>query len=414
MESKNFKTLVLGTTLLAAITACNNTAGVSSNDIQTDTTAAAPAETQPPNSDYKPADPGQTRAPAVKTKTALSITPINNDLKQPWAICALPDGRFLITEKSGVMQLLNADGKAAKKITGLPAVVNEGQGGLLDVNIDPQFASNNMIFWSFSHQTPEGNVLAIAKGKLNANEGKVDNIQVIYQATPAYKGTLHYGSRIVFDKQGNLFVSSGERSAKDVRVKSQDLSAALGKILHLTKDGKPVPNGPFANTANAKPEVYAYGLRNPQGLAWHPETGDLWEAEFGPKGGDEINIIKPGKNYGWPVITYGREYSGEQIGDGIQQKEGMEQPVYYWDPSISPSGITFYNSDHISEWKNNLFLGGLGSTQITRLVIKDNKVTGEERLFKDLGERFRALTVGKDGALYTVTDGGKLYKITKK
>jgi glucose/arabinose dehydrogenase len=414
MESKNFKTLVLGTTLLAAITACNNTAGVSSNNNQTDTTAATPAETQPPNSDYKPADPGQTRAPVVKTKTALSITPINNDLKQPWAICALPDGRFLITEKSGVMQLLDADGKVAKKITGLPAVVNEGQGGLLDVNIDPQFASNNMIFWSFSHQTPEGNVLAIAKGKLNANDGKVDNIQVIYQATPAYKGTLHYGSRIVFDKQGNLFVSSGERSAKDVRIKSQDLSAALGKILHLTKDGKPVPNGPFANTANAKPEVYAYGLRNPQGLAWHPETGDLWEAEFGPKGGDEINIIKPGKNYGWPVITYGREYSGEQIGEGIQQKEGMEQPVYYWDPSISPSGITFYNSDHIAEWKNNLFLGGLGSTQITRLVIKDNKVTGEERLFKDLGERFRALTVGKDGALYTVTDGGKLYKITKK
>ncbi len=414
MESKNFKALLLGATFVAAITACNNTSGVAANMQTNDTTANASAETQPPNSDYKPADPGQTRAPGVTTKTALSITAINSSLKQPWAICALPDGRFLVTEKSGVIQIINTDGTAAQKITGLPAVVNEGQGGLLDVNIDPQFSSNSMIFWSFSHQTPEGNVLAIAKGKLMVKEGKLENIQVIYQATPAFKGTLHYGSRIVFDQKGNLFVSAGERSAKETRVKAQDLSTSLGKILHITKDGKPVANGPFANTPNAKPEIYAYGLRNPQGLAWNPQTGDLWEAEFGPKGGDEINIIKPGKNYGWPVITYGREYSGEKVGDGIQQKEGMEQPIYYWDPSISPSGITFYNSNYISEWKNNLFLGGLGSTQITRLVIKNNKVTGEERLFKDLGERFRALTVGKDGAIYTVTDGGKLYKVTKK
>ncbi len=177
-----------------------------------------------------------------------------------------------------------------KKITGLPAVVADGQGGLLDVNIDPQFSSNRLIFWSFSQKTPEGNLLAVAKGTLSADESKVENPVVIYQATPAHNGALHYGSRILFDKQGNLFVSAGERSDKETRVKAQDLSTSLGKILHLTKDGKAVPNGPFANTPNAKPEIYAYGFRNPQGMAWNPETGDLWEVEFGPRGGDEVNI----------------------------------------------------------------------------------------------------------------------------
>ncbi|WP_432714421.1 PQQ-dependent sugar dehydrogenase [Pedobacter sp.] len=408
------KTLLTGITFMAAIVGCNNSEGISKAQNPVDTSTGASVETQKPNTDYKPAVPGQTRAPAVKTTTPLNITVINSSLKQPWSICNLPDGRFLVTEKSGIIKILNADGTTAHSVTGLPAVVNEGQGGLLDVIIDPQFTSNRMLYWGFSQATPQGNVLAIAKGRLANDESKIENAIVIYQATPAYNGTLHYGSRILFDAQGNLFVSAGERSSEETRVKAQDLSTSLGKILHITKEGKPVPNGPFANTANAKPEVYAYGLRNPQGLAWNPITNELWEAEFGPRGGDEINIIKPGKNYGWPVITYGLEYSGEKVGEGIQQKEGMEQPVYYWDPSISPSGITFYNNDLIAEWKGNLFAGGLGGAHIARLVIKDNKVIGEERLLKDLGERFRALTAGKDGALYTVTDGGKLYKITKK
>ena len=410
-----YKPLMLGIALTAGLTACNNSEVNSATQNPTDTVNTSPSvETKKPNTDYKPANPGQTRAPGVKTTTPIAVTVINSDLKQPWAICNLPDGRFLITEKTGTMRIVKADGSSDKKVTGLPAVVADGQGGLLDVNIDPQFATNRLIFWSFSQKTPGGNLLAVAKGNLSADETKIENPVVIYQATPAYDGNLHYGSRILFDKQGNLFVSSGERSSKETRVKAQDLSTSLGKILHLTKDGKAVPNGPFANTPNAKPEIYAYGFRNPQGMAWHPETGDLWEVEFGPRGGDEINIIKPGKNYGWPVITYGLEYSGEKIGEGIQQKEGMEQPVYYWDPSISPSGISFYNSNTVPEWKGNLFIGCLGSTHIARLVIKDNKVVGEERLAHDLGERFRALTEGKDGALYAVTDGGKLYRIGKK
>ncbi len=374
-----------------------------------------PVETQPANTKYKPAFAGQTRIAGVKTKTPYSVTVLSKTLERPWGITRLPDGRFLITQKLGTMVIVTPEGKVVKKITNLPAVVADGQGGLLDVNLDPQFATNKMIFWDYSEQTSAGTLLAIAKGKLSADESKIENIEVIYRATPAYnKGSLQFGSRIVFDKNGNLFVSTGERSGADIRMQAQSLSSSIGKIIHITKTGKPVPNGPFAKTPNARPEIYAYGLRSPEGLAINPTTGELWESEFGPRGGDEINIMRPGKNYGWPVVTYGIEYSGEKVGDGIQQKEGVQQPIYYWDPVVSPSGIAFYNSNVIPEWKGNLFVGGLSSMHIVRLVIKDNKVVGEERLLKDEGERFRALSVGKDGALYAITDGGRFYRIAKK
>jgi len=373
-----------------------------------------PVETQAANTKYKPAFAGQTRIAGVKTKTPYSVSIVSKTLEHPWAISTLPDGRFLVTQKMGTMCIITSAGKIVKKINGLPAVVPDGQGGLLDVAIDPQFASNRMIYWDYSEQTAGGTLLAIAKGKLAADESKVENIQVIYRATPAYKGSLQFGSRIVFDKSGNLFVTTGERSGTDIRMKAQALDAAIGKVIHITKTGKPVPGGPFAKTPNARPEIYALGLRSPEGLAINPTTGELWESEFGPRGGDEINIIRPGKNYGWPVVTYGLEYSGEKVGEGIQQKEGVQQPVYYWDPVVSPSGIVFYNSNVIPEWKGNLFVGGLSSTHIARLVIKNNKVVGEERLLKSEGERFRALAVGKDGALYAVTDGGRMYRIAKK
>ncbi|RZK83351.1 MAG: PQQ-dependent sugar dehydrogenase, partial [Pedobacter sp.] len=241
----------------------------------------------------------------------------------------------------------------------------------------------------------------------------IENQKVIYRATSAHTGKLQYGSRIVFDKNGDMFVSTGERSDREIRIQAQHLNSSLGKILHLTTEGKAVPNGPFAGKADARPEIYAYGLRNPDGLAINPQTGDLWEAEFGPRGGDELNLIKPGKNYGWPIITYGIEYSGKAVGEGIQQKEGMEQPVYYWNPVISPGSIAFYNSSIIPEWKGNLFVGGLSGSHIIRLVIKENKVVGEERLLEGKGERFRDL-VEKDGVLYAVTDNGNFYKIAKK
>lgn len=366
-----------------------------------------------PSADYKAAFEGQTRIRVVKTSTPITTTVINKKLENPWAISLMPDGRFFITQKGGTMVILLANGTLSKTITNLPKVDDSGQGGLLDVTLAPDFASSRMVYWAYSEPQGKGVLLAIAKGKLAANETAIENQTIIYRATPAHTGKLQYGSRIVFDKNGNLFVSTGERSDKSIRVQAQYLNSSLGKILHLTPEGKAVAKGPFAGNTEARPEIYAYGLRNPDGLAIHPQTGELWEAEFGPKGGDEVNIIKPGKNYGWPIITYGTEYSGFKVGDGIQQKAGMEQPVYYWNPSISPGSIAFYTGN-ITEWKNNLFVAALGGSHIIRLLIKDNKIVGEERLLEDKGERWRDLVTGKDGALYAVTDGGNLYRIAKK
>lgn len=396
-----FKKLTLSTVLIAASAVAMGQALDTTNHV----------ETRPSNSGYQPAFVGQTRIHGVQTKMPVEATVINSDLKSPWGIHVLPDGRLLITGKQGSMQILKTDGTLDKQITGFPKVLAEGQGGMLDVNIDPDFAHNRMIYWDYAEPGDNGSTLAIAKGKLSADETQLENVVVIYRATPSYKGGLQYGSRILFDKKGDMFVSTGERGAEDIRVKAQDLSATIGKVIHITKDGKPVPNGPFAKTPGAKPEIYAYGFRNPEGMAWNPVTGELWEDEFGPRGGDEINIVRAGNNYGWPYVTYGMEYSGKKVYDGIQQKEGITQPIYYWDPSISPSGITFYTGNLIPEWKNNLLVGGLGGSQVARLVIKDNHVIGEERMFKRYNERWRALTTGQDGAVYAVTDGGKLYRI---
>jgi glucose/arabinose dehydrogenase len=372
-----------------------------------------PVETKPANSDYKPAFAGQTRIAGVKTTAAYKGTVLSEGLKQPWGITTLPDGRFLITEKGGTMRIASQDGKLSAAITGIPKVNSGGQGGLLGLTLDPNFTSNRMVYWVFSQSNPDGNLTAVAKGKLSADEKTIENAQVIYRATPAHNSTLHYGGRILFDKTGNIIFSTGERSDLETRPQAQFLNSSLGKIIRITPDGKAAPGNPFENRSDARPELYSYGHRNVQGLALNPATGDLWETEFGPRGGDEVNLIKPGKNYGWPTITYGIEYAGPKVGEGIQQKEGMEQPVYYYDPVISPSGITFCSSDAIPEWKNNLFISALSGMHIARLVIKDDKVVGEERLLSDESQRFRDITQGKDGALYAVTDNGRLYRIGK-
>jgi glucose/arabinose dehydrogenase len=399
MFSKLYRPLLLGAVFLSV------TAGVTAQ-------TGEPVEKDKANSNYKPAFAGQTRIGGVKTKTPYTATVINTGLNSPWGMHVLPDGRLLISGKPGSMQILTTDGKVAKTITGFPAVQYESQGGLLDVNIDPNFTTNRMIYWTFA-QPGEGATLAVAKGKLSADETKLENVKVIWEAYPRYKGAGQFGSRLLFDKQGNIFVTSGDRMANDIRVKAQDLNATTGKIIHITKEGKPVAGNPFIGKADAKPEIYAYGFRNPDGLSFNPVTGDLWEAEFGPRGGDEINLIKPGGNYGWPFVTYGIEYSGGKVYDGIQQKKGTIQPIYYWDPVISPGCMMFYTGN-IAEWKNNLFVGGLSGQHISRLVIKNNKVVGEERLLADKNERWRCMATGKDGAIYAATDGGKLYKIAKQ
>ncbi|MGZ8539236.1 MAG: PQQ-dependent sugar dehydrogenase [Chitinophagaceae bacterium] len=408
---KIFPGILIAATLL--LTACGNQAPKSNNSTGTDT-SLVPVETKSPNTKYKPAFGGQTRIGGVKTKTTIEGKMLTKELTKPWGITTLPDGRFLITERNGSMRIATITGELSEPITGLPVVNADGQGGLLGVTTDPSFTDNSMIYWTFSENTSQGSLTAVAKGKLSADGKKVENATVIYRATPAYKGALHYGSRIVFDKTGNLIVSTGERSDKETRPQAQDLKSALGKVIRITTEGKPAPGNPFLNNSAARPELYSYGHRNVQGLAFHPVTGDLWGNEFGPRGGDELNLIQPGKNYGWPTITYGIEYSGETIGDVITQKEGMEQPVYYWDPVLSPSGMVFYNSDSIPEWKNNLFISGLSSMHIARLIIENNKVVGEERLLADEGQRFRDITQGKDGALYAVTDNGRLYRIGRK
>ena len=398
------------------ISACSSKS-TSENNTPASTGPVKPTsvETKAPNNvKAKPAFAGQTRIGAIKTATPFEGKVISSDLKRPWGITSLPDGRLLITEKNGSMRIATTSGTLSTPISGLPAVNSSGQGGLLGVTLDPDFAQNRMVYWTFSEAVQGGNLTAVAKGKLSADDSRMENAMVIYRATPAYNGDAHYGSRILFDKEGNIIFSTGERSDLVTRPQAQDLNSALGKVIRITKDGKAAAGNPFLNNSAARPEFYSYGHRNVQGLAMHPETGDLWEGEFGPRGGDEINLIQPGKNYGWPTITYGIEYSGEQIGNSITQKEGMEQPVYYWDPVISPSGMTFYSGNNIPEWKNNLFISGLNSNHIARLVIENNKVTGEERILAGEGQRFRDITQGKDGALYTVTDEGRLYRIAKK
>lgn len=412
MQAKN---IILIIVVMASVhsSGCASHEDTTVADNSYDSTKLPPVETQKANSDYKPAFAGQTRIAGVKTTTPYKVEKITQGLGNPWAVVPMTDGRLLITIKSGSMEIHAATGELVKKITGFPAVDDNGQGGLLDVAFDPDYATNKTIYWSFSEKNPPGNLTAVAKGQLNETAGTIDNPTVIFRAAPALNSGAHFGSRLIFDKDGNLFVSAGERSIPEGRAQAQLLTAGLGKVFKITPEGKAAPGNPFINQPGAMPQIYAYGIRNPQGLDINPATGELWEVEFGPRGGDEVNIIRSGKNYGWPTITYGIEYSGEKVGEGIQLKEGMEQPVYYWDPVVSPSGISFYKGNAIPEWQNNLFIGGLSSMHIVRLVIKDNKVVGEERLLVDKKERFRDVAYD-NGMLYAVTDAGNLYRISKQ
>ena len=358
-----------------------------------------PVETKPGFANYKPAFAGQTRVAGAKTTTPYKVEKIASQLGNPFAIVVMPDGRLMVTLKSGTMEIHDKDGALVKKISGLPEVVYAGQGGLLDVVFDPHFASNKLLYWSYSEKHDGGTLTAVAKGNLDEAGGKVDNITVIFRAAPATKGNLQFGSRLVFDKKGDLYVSLGEKFAPEVRVQAQSMSSYLGKIVKITPDGKA--------------EIVSYGHRNPEGLDIDPATGELWESEFGPHGGDEINLIRPGKNYGWPVITYGLEYSNDKVEDGIQQKAGMEQPVYYWDPVVSPSGICFYNGTAIPEWKDNLFVACLSGQHVDRLIIRNNRVVGEERLLVDKRQRFRDVAYGNN-VLYAISDDGDIYRIVRQ
>lgn len=400
---------ILSSALFTLFSCSDNKDSNSNPDTVTD-----PVESNTPNTSYKPAFTGQTRINGIKTNTSYESTVLTTTLTNPWGIKSLPDGRLLITEKGGTLRIVSPSGTMSSPISGIPAVNASGQGGLLGICLDPGFTSNRLIYWVFSEAVTGGNITAVAKGRLSNDEKTVESATVIYRTTPANSSNLHYGGRILFDKTGNLVVSTGERSVLNTRPLAQSVSASLGKAVRITKDGQPASGNPAFSQAGALPELFTIGHRNPQGLALHPVTGEIWLSEHGPRGGDEVNRLKAGANYGWPVITYGIEYSGQVIGGGIQQQEGMEQPVYYWDPVVSPSGMTFYGGNRVPEWENNLFIGALSGMHIVRLAIKDNQVVGEERLLAQENQRFRDITQGNNGALYAITDQGRLYKIDKK
>jgi glucose/arabinose dehydrogenase len=378
--------------------------------------------TRPPNGEgQKPAFPGQTRAPEEKLDVAFEVVSLYEGLENPWGLAFLPDGTMLVTERPGRLRVVSADGKqVSEPVTGLPAVDARGQGGLLDVVLDPAFQTNRLIYWSYAEPRETGNNTAVARGRfVDGPAPRVENVQVIFHQMPSLVSTLHFGSRLVFNRDGTLFVTLGERSITEGRMQAQRLDGLLGKIVRINPDGSVPKDNPFVGKEGVRPEIWSYGHRNVQAAALHPETGELWEVEHGTRGGDELNVVRKGKDYGWPTIAYGIEYQGGPITGGIQQQEGMEQPRYYWDPVIAPSGMVFYTGKMFPAWRNSVFIGGLGSTNLVRLTLKGEQVIGEERLLQDLQlmrARIRDVRQGPDGALYVLTDSprGRLLKLVAK
>lgn len=364
-----------------------------------------------------PAFAGQTRAPIRNSHVAFDEVTVTTGLEFPWGMAFLPDGRMLVTEKPGRLRVVSPDGTLSTPVGGLPEIYARGQGGLLDVSLDPNFAANHLIYWSYAEGTPAGLTnTAVARGRfVDGAAPRVDEATTIYRQSPQVRSTAHYGSRLVFARDGTLLVTQGERAVTEGRMQAQNMNGLLGKIVRINADGSIPADNPFVGREGMRPEIWSIGHRNSQAAALNPATGELWEVEHGTEGGDELNISRKGKDYGWPTIAYGIEYAGGPITGGIQQKAGMEQPVYYWDPVIAPSGLMFYTADAFPAWKGSAFVGGLASQALVRLELDGDKVTGEERLL--IGRaRVRDVVQGPDGAIYLLTDAaaGKLIKLVPK
>jgi glucose/arabinose dehydrogenase len=376
-----------------------------------------PVETRAPElASDKPAFPGQTRAP-YKATAPFDVTTVTSELKQPWALQFLSGGRMLVTEKPGTLRIVSADGKLSDPVKGVPAVNFGGQVGLLDVALDKNYARNKRIFFSYSELvgTDESNIV-LASANLDEGGLALSNVKVLFKVTPLLPKSLvaNEGGRIAIDpKDGSVFMICGDRSRSPPWLMAQKLDNTLGKMIHLTVDGKPHPSNPYLHTKGAMPEIWSIGHRSEEGLAFDNQ-GRLWEIEHGPRGGDELNLIKRGLNYGWPVVSHGIDYPGFPVGDGSPSKPGMEEPRYYWDPVIGPSGLAFYKGNLFPQWKNSVFVGGLRATQLVRLELKGDKVVAEEPLMYDLKNRVRDVRVGPEGAVYVLTDNGLLLKLTPK
>lgn len=362
------------------------------------------------------AEAAQTNAPKPAAPTPVTTQTVAKGLAHPWGLQFLPDGRMLVTERPGRLRVVTREGNIGEPVSGVPAVAARGQGGLLDVALAPDYATSGTIYLSYAEPRDGGAAgTALAKGRLALDDkgsGTLENVSVIFRQEPAKSGSHHFGSRIVFAADGSLFLTTGDRGIG--RAEVQDPTSTIGKVLHLE------PDGTAANSTPAKegwdPRVWSMGHRNIQGAALDPATGKLWTVEHGARGGDELNAPERGRNYGWPLITYGRDYSGEKIGEGTA-KDGLEQPIYYWDPSIATSGLALSTSDQIPAWKGNLFVGGLNGARVVRLVLDGGAVASEEILDTGIGERIRDVRAGPDGAIWVLTDdarNGAIVRISPK
>lgn len=348
--------------------------------------------------------PAETVLTEKSSKADIVVESVARGLERPWGLAFLPDGRMIVTEKIGRLRVIDKDGTISPALGGVPKVAARGQGGLLDVALDPNFSENRLVYVSYAEPRDGGRAgTAVARGRLDENGGSLEQVKVIFRQEPGHTGGNHFGSRLAFAPDGNLFVTLGDRF--DLREEAQDLSNHLGKIVRIRPDGSAPDDNPFVGKSGAKPEIWSYGHRNGQAAAINPRTGELWTAEHGARGGDEVNTPRKGLNYGWPVITYGVDYSGAQIGVGTK-KAGMEQPAYYWDPSIAPSGMAFYTGDKFPGWKGSVFVGALAGQLLARLELDGDRITREERLLTRLGARIRDVQQGPDGFLYLLTDAG--------
>ena len=375
-----------------------------------------PIETRPPEKeDDRTVSPGQTRAP-YHASVPVNVTVLTDKLKAPWSLAFLPGNEMLVTEKGGTLRIVDAKGELSEPLAGVPKVLAVGQVGLLDVVLDPQFARNHRIFFTYSEPVGETySNIAVARARLDGHA--LSDVNVIFRAKPALPAralSSNQGGRIAIDRAGNLFVIIGDRSKSPPWDMAQRLDTDLGKMIHITPDGAPAPNNPFLGKTGVLPEIWSSGHRSEEGLTIDPATGRLWEVEDGPRGGDELNTPEAGKNYGWPVIVHGIDYPGQTIGDGIVEKQGMEQPHYYWDPVIAPSGMAFYTGNLFPQWKGSMLVGALRGQMLDRLTLDGDKVVSEEPLLVDQHLRIRDVRIGPDGAVYVLSDDGKLMKLTPK
>jgi aldose sugar dehydrogenase len=364
---------------------------------------------RPPKAPHqKPAVAGQYHAPEQKSNVAFEQTTFVTGLQNPWGLVFLPGGKMLVSERPGRLRVVNANGTLVEApVAGLPKVDGAGQGGLLGLALDPNFGNSRLLYFSFSEPQADGsNNTATARGRFVDDPAapRLEDVRVIFHQAPSLRSQLHYGGRLVFARDGTLFITLGERSITEGRMQAQKMDSLLGKIVRVNADGSVPKDNPFVGKQGVRPEIWSFGHRNVQAATLHPTTGELWEVEHGTNGGDELNVAKKGKDYGWPTIAYGIEYQGGRITGDEQVKAGMEQPVYYWDPNIAPSGMTFYTGSAFPAWKGSLFVGGLGSTALVRLVVDGEKVVGEERLLQENKERIRDVVQGPDGNLYLLVD----------